>query len=95
MGLSTEMLNPALADALHLPGQTGLLVLNVGQDLPAGKAGVLAGDVITSIDGQPIMDAPSFASFLMTHTWEAQSVMKVLRKGMERTIVVQIPEDAR
>jgi len=41
------------------------------------------------------MDAPSFASFLMTHTWEAQSVMKVLRKGMERTIVVQIPEDAR
>jgi serine protease Do len=92
MGLSTEMLNPSLADALHVPGQTGLLVLDVARDMPAEQGGVLAGDVILSIDGQPIMDAPSFASFLMTHAWGSHSILKVLRQGVERTIVVQIPD---
>jgi serine protease Do len=92
MGLSTEMLNPQLADALHLPGRTGLLVVNVAREMPAEQAGVQAGDVIVSIDGQLIMDAPSFASFLMTHAWSSQSILKVLRQGIERSIVVQLPD---
>ena len=92
MGLSTEMLNPPLADALRVPGRTGLLVLDVAREMPAEQAGVLAGDVIISIDGQPIMDALSFASFLMTHDWGSQSILKVLRKGIERTIIVQLPD---
>ena len=92
MGLSTEMLNPPLAEALHVPGQTGLLVLAVAREMPAEQAGVLAGDVIVSIDGQLIMDAPSFASFLMTHAWGSHSILKVIRQGIERTIVVQIPD---
>ena len=91
MGLGTEMLSPPLAEALQLPQQTGLLVLEVAPKLAADQAGVLAGDVIISIDGQPIIDAPSFASFLLTHNWGAQSVLKVLRKGVERTIIVQLP----
>ncbi|HTY60797.1 MAG TPA: PDZ domain-containing protein [Acidobacteriota bacterium] len=95
MGLSTEMLNPALADALRLPGQTGLLVLEVAHAMPAEQAGILAGDIILSIDGQPIMDAPSFASFLMTHAWNSQSILRVLRKGVELTIAVQLPDEAK
>lgn len=93
MGLSSEMLNPPLAEALRVPGQTGLLVVDVGRDMPAERAGILAGDVIVSIDGQPILDAPSFASFLMTHSWGPQSILKVVRQGIERTIVVQLPDD--
>jgi serine protease Do len=92
MGLSTEMLTPPLADALHLPGQTGLLVIDVAQKMPADQAGVMPGDVITSIDGQPIIDAPGFATFLLTHPWGAQSVMKMIRKGSERTVVVHLPQ---
>jgi S1-C subfamily serine protease len=95
MGLSTEMLNPQLADALHLPGQTGLLVINTAREMPAERAGVLAGDVIISIDGQPITDASSFASFLMTHAWGGESILKVLRNGVEHTLVVQIPDQER
>jgi serine protease Do len=91
MGLSTELLTPPLADALQMPGKTGLLVLDVARKMPADQAGVLAGDVIVSIDGQPVIDAPGFASFLMTHPWGQQSVLKLLRKGAEHTIVVQIP----
>jgi serine protease Do len=90
-GLDTIMLTSSLADALKMPGQTGLLVIGVDKQLPADLAGVLVGDVIVSIDGQPIVDAPGFASYLQTHIWGPQSVLKVLRKGIERTIAVQIP----
>jgi hypothetical protein len=95
MGLTTEMLNPQLSEALHVPGRTGLFVVNLAPQMPAEQAGVQIGDIIISIDGQPIMDAPAFASFLMTHVWSSQSVLKVLRDGSERTIVVQIPDEAR
>jgi serine protease Do len=91
MGVSTEMLTPPLAEGLQLRQQTGLLVLEVAPNLAADQAGVVAGDIILSIDGQPILDPPSFASFLLTHNWGSQSVLKVLRKGVERTIVVKLP----
>ena len=90
MGLSTEMLTPPLAEALQMPGRTGLLVLAVAPNMAADRAGVLVGDIIVAIDGQPIVDPAGFTSFLQTHTWGTHSVLKVLRKGNERTIDVQI-----
>ena len=95
MGLSTEILTPPLAEALNVPGQTGLLVLGVTPEMPAATAGVFPGDIIVAIDGQPVLDAPGFASFLLTHVWGSQSVLKVLRKGSERTILVQIAGQPR
>jgi serine protease Do len=94
-GLDTLMLTPALAEALQMPRQTGLLVTDVAKGLPADLAGILVGDVIMAIDGQPIADAFSFASFLETHAWSAQPVLKILRKGVERTIPVQIPDQGK
>jgi S1-C subfamily serine protease len=90
MGLSTEMLTPPLAEALQMPGRTGLLVLGVAPNMPAERAGVRVGDLIVSIDGQPILDPLGFASFLQTHAWGTQSVLNVLRKGTEVTILVQL-----
>jgi serine protease Do len=90
MGLSTEMLTPSLAEGLQMPGRTGLLVLGVAQNMPADRAGVRVGDIIVSIDGQPIIHPSGFASFLQTHAWSMQSVFKILRKGTEQTIIVQL-----
>ena len=94
-GLDTIVLTPSLADALQLRGQTGLLVIDVTKQMPADRAGILVGDVIEAVDGQPIVDAPGFASYLETHTWGAQPVFKILRKGVERMIPVQIPNPTR
>jgi S1-C subfamily serine protease len=91
-GLDTIVLTPALAEAVQMPGQTGLLVIDVAKQLPADRAGVLVGDVIVAIDGQPVIDGPSFASYLQTHNWAPQSVLRVIRKGIERIITVQIPD---
>ena len=90
-GLDTIVLNPSLADALQMPGQTGLLVIDVTKQMPADRAGIQPGDVIVEFDGQPIVDALSFASYLQLHNLGSHPQLKILRKGIERTVAVQIP----
>ena len=92
IGLEVVPLNPYLADALKMPGQTGLLVTDVVKKKPAEQAGVLVGDVIVAMDGYPIADARSFASFWQTHNLGAQLMLKVIRKGTEQIIAVQVPD---
>jgi hypothetical protein len=95
VGLDTIVLTPPLADAMQIPVKAGLLVIDVSKQSPADLAGVLIGDVIMAMGGQPITDAPSFASFLQTLDWGAQLELRILRKGTELTITVQLPEQGR
>jgi S1-C subfamily serine protease len=91
IGMVNTELTPDLADALHMPGQKGLLVTKVVKQKPAEKAGVLVGDVIAAVNGHQIVDIDSFVSYWETHDLGAQMVLKVLRKGIERTITIQVP----
>jgi S1-C subfamily serine protease len=90
IGIDAVVLTPDLADALQMPGQAGLLVAEVVKQMPAAQAGVLAGDVIVAMDGQPIFDAASFASYWQSHGLGSQLVLTVLRKGVERSISVPV-----
>jgi S1-C subfamily serine protease len=69
MGVEARVLSPAVAEALHLPVNEGLMLERVNPGGPAANAGlrggdrqailgmrriVLGGDVVTAIDGRPI-----------------------------------------
>ena len=54
LGLSTQELNQALAEAFKLDKPTGALVLDVQTGSPAARAGLLPGDVILKVDNTPI-----------------------------------------
>lgn len=56
IGLQTIPLPSAYARALKREQRAGVIVLNVEPDGPAEGSGVLVGDVIVEIDGQPIGD---------------------------------------
>jgi len=94
IGLDTIVLTPDLADALQMPGQTGLLVVDVIAQMPAARAGVLDGDVIVAMDGQPIFDASSFASYWQSHGLGSKLILSILRKGEARSIAVQFRPDS-
>jgi len=56
VGLQPVPLPDALRSKLNLPEMPGMIVLTVEPDGPAGKAGLLIGDVLLSIGGRPLRD---------------------------------------
>jgi len=46
--------NPGARERLGLAHDAGLVVLSVEPDAPAARAGVLVGDVVFAVDGQPV-----------------------------------------
>jgi S1-C subfamily serine protease len=58
-----------------------LLVVHVEPSGPAGKVGVLLGDVLTEIDGKPVEDTGDIQELLATFKVGAQLDATVLRGG--------------
>jgi len=61
LGVSVQSLSPQLADYFGAK-DGGALVSSVAKDSAADKAGIKAGDVITSIDGDAVRDAEALTS---------------------------------
>jgi S1-C subfamily serine protease len=56
--------NPAARERLGLAHDAGLVVLSVEPDAPAARAGVLVGDVVFAIDGQPVQSPEQVVDLL-------------------------------
>ena len=56
LGVEIQDVTPDIARALDLDGPTGALVEGVREDSPAEEAGIKAGDVIVSVDDEPVED---------------------------------------
>ncbi len=91
IGIETVELTPQFADFLAMPGQTGLLVVNVNDGTSAGRAGLMVGDVITSVDGEKILNPSVFASHIRSRGWGGRLALRLIRKGIERRAVIFLP----
>jgi Do/DeqQ family serine protease len=54
LGVSMYTVTPDIAHSLGLPNAVGALVSQVVEGSPAQRAGIRTGDVITSVNGQPV-----------------------------------------
>jgi S1-C subfamily serine protease len=54
LGVSMYTVTPDIAHSLGLPNAVGALVSQVVEGSPAAHAGIRTGDVITSVNGQPV-----------------------------------------
>src|SRR6185295_17586142 len=59
LGVTVQGMTSELADSLGLSNVNGALVSAVSKDSPAAKAGIVRGDVIVSLEGQPVTDSNS------------------------------------
>jgi len=64
LGVTIQDLNQALAESFGLPRPDGALVASVAPSSAAAAAGLRAGDVITEVNGQPVVRSGELSSLI-------------------------------
>jgi C-terminal processing protease CtpA/Prc len=88
LGVRIEDLNPDLGDYFGVKDGKGVLVVEVMKDTPAERAGLKAGDIITSVGGHAVSDASDLVDEL--GNVEGKTSIQVVRKGAKRTIEAEL-----
>jgi serine protease Do len=90
IGVSIQPVTKDIADSLNLKQAKGALVDDVQGGGPAAKAGVKAGDVILSLDGDAIADSRDLARKVAADNPGKAVTLQVWRDGKEQTIGLTI-----
>jgi S1-C subfamily serine protease len=90
VGLQPLRLPDELRKSLHSGQKTAVIVLQVEPDGPASKAGMMIGDILISLEGQPVTRLEDVQSHLNGDTIGKRLAVKFLRGGAlhEAAIVV-------
>jgi serine protease Do len=89
VGIKLGVLTPALAKQFGLaPDTKGVVADEVLPGSPADKAGLQAGDVITSFDGKPVLSVPTFRLRVASSDVGKPFNMTYFRGGKEHTTSV-------
>jgi len=92
IGVHIQGITPEIAESMNLKRTEGALVAEPQANGPAAKAGIQAGDVITSVDGTPIRDSRELAKRIGGMAPGATVKLNVLRKGEEKTVSLTLGE---
>ena len=90
LGASLQSVTPDIAESMGLDRPSGALVVRVSANSPAAAAGVKSGDLIVSLDGQPIEDPTSFGFRLATKPLGGQAQLGVARAGKPLTLTLSL-----
>jgi serine protease Do len=92
LGMTLQDLTPSMAERLELPrGTKGPLVTDVEAGEPAEKAGLLARDVIVSVNGTPVSTVEQFESQVEAAKKDGAVRLRVLTNGAFRIVVLKLP----
>ena len=91
-GITSQPLTDELAAQLDIEPVDGQLVTDIEPGGPADEAGIEPGDVLRSIDGQPIDAQNPFIEILFAHEPDDTIEVVILRNGEEQTLQVTLSE---
>jgi S1-C subfamily serine protease len=91
IGLQTIPLPAAFARLLKREQRAGVIVLNVEPDGPAEGSGIVVGDVMVEIDGQPISDTDDIHTALRSGIGKTLPAI-VVRGGERVELKVRVGE---
>jgi S1-C subfamily serine protease len=93
LGISSQPVQLPAAAAANAGGQSsGLLVLRVENDGPAEKGGLIIGDILVALAGQPVRDIDDLQRLLGGERVGQPTPATVLRGGEPRTLMLTIGE---
>ena len=89
LGATIQPVTPEIAESVGIPGQKGALVAELVPGGPAEKAGVMAGDVVLSVNGHPVKNASELTrEVASSHSGDILS-LAIVRAGQQKTIQVK------
>lgn len=92
IGTSIQDVTPEVAKAFGLSEARGALVSDVSESGPAAKAGIVKGDVITALNGQPVVDNRELRLKISQMAPGTPVKLKLFRDGKEREVAVTLGE---
>ena len=91
--MSLQTITPAMAAALGLSRNYGVIVSDVWPGGPAEAAGLKAGDVLVQVDGQPAENLPSVNYYFRLRDSPDRVQISVLRGAAQFVLSVAAVED--
>ncbi len=96
IGVQIQPVSKEIAESLGLSEEKGALVAEPQADGPAAKAGVVAGDVITAVNGETVTDPRDLAKKIAAISAGKDAELTVWHKGGAKSLNVAIkpyPQD--
>jgi serine protease Do len=96
IGVQIQPVTKDIADSLGLKAAEGAIVAEPQPDSPAAKAGIKAGDVILSVNGETVKDARALAKMVAAKKPGSKIELGLMRNGSKQTMAVtlgEFPED--
>lgn len=90
LGVSIQSVTPDIASSLGIKDSKGALVAEIVPNGPASKAGFEQGDIITSINGQPVEDATDLTRKVANVPTGQTATFTVARQGKPMQIKATI-----
>jgi serine protease Do len=92
IGVQIQPVSPEIADSLSLKNARGALVAEPQSGSPAQKAGIKAGDVIVSVNGESVTDARNLARRISALAPGTSVKLGIIRGGREETLTLTLGE---
>ena len=92
IGVVAQDINPIMSEALGIHRHPGVILSDVLPRSSAEAAGLVAGDVVLSLDGRPVVEARQVQAELMQRAIGDELTFQILRNGAEMQKKVAILE---
>ena len=95
-GMGGQSVDASLAEAFGMSLPQGVVITELHPASPLAAAGLVAGDVILSLDGEPVNSPPEMIFRMAARGIGAEAVLGVLRNGSQEELTVTLiapPED--
>ena len=92
LGIRYLEIEGQLAEYFGLSADEGVLVSSVGEDTPAARAGIRAGDVVLELDGTAVRDGGDLRKAVGAAEEARPLTVKLLRDEKELDVEVTLPE---
>lgn len=93
LGIGMTEITSDLASRMNVdPSTQGVVISQVASGSPAAKAGIKVGDILTSIDGQPMSSASKVQEYIQSLPVGQSVSLGILRSGLPHNITATLME---